>query len=121
MSSIIALAALGWAFAISPFTHLHPEELDRHQIAGTMHFHVEGDLRDGGTLLSERTADDDDIDVSWNALARTDAPFFFECKACLTPNAPDLHTLVLLGLDSDHQATDPPISSCRQTRAPPTA
>lgn len=118
ISSIVALAAIAWAFAGSPFSHLHGEELGHSEVRGLTHVHLATATHVAETSLVALTADEDAIDLTWNALKRIDAPFVLDCAAHVVPGTVTLPVSARVNPKNDCRANDPPLSSCRQTRAP---
>lgn len=75
--SILALLAIVWAFAVSPFSHLHPGELAHSQLTGLVHIHLEEALTNEEATPSVGLADTDPVDIAWKC---ADAD---RCPVCL--------------------------------------
>jgi hypothetical protein len=118
---ILGVATLLWGFLQAPFDHIHPGEELEHQATSTpVHLHVHETFAGHGPFIAPHTADDDEIDVLWNAaasanvvLVHPDADF---AERAPMP-APSMVSAAIL--EPRHRGHDPPESSPKVPRAPP--
>jgi hypothetical protein len=117
----LGVIALLWGFLQAPFGHIHPgEELEDHQAtAAPVHLHVHETFAGHGPFIAPHTADDDEIDVLWNAA--TSASVVVHADAELSERvlvpAPSVASAAIL--IPRHRGHDPPESSPKIPRAPP--
>jgi len=116
---IPGVAILLWGFLQAPFDHIHPEELEHQATSAPVHLHLHKTFTGHGPFIAPRTADDDEIDVLWNAamsasvVLHADAEFA-EPVSVLAPSVAS--PAILIPRPRGH---DPPESSPKIPRAPP--
>jgi len=119
---IFGVATLLWGFLQGPFDHIHPgEELEDHQATSApVHLHVHETFAGQGPFIAPHSADDDEIDVLWNAAT--------SANVVLLHGDADLGERVHVPIPSlvsaailvpRHRGHDPPESSPKIPRAPP--
>lgn len=117
---IFGVLTLLWGFLQAPFDHIHLGEEPEHQaVSAPVHLHVHGTFTGDGPFIAPRTADDDEIDVQWNAA--TSASLVVHAAAELSERvlvpAPSVASVAILV--PRHRGHDPPESSPKIPRAPP--
>jgi hypothetical protein len=116
---IPSLIVLLWGFLQGPFDHIHGEELEHAATTAPVHFHMHEARADFGACIGSHTADDDDIDVPWNAALA--APLVLHPETDLGEGisfpAP-CFTSVAVSV-ARHRGHDPPDFSPKIPRAPP--
>ena len=88
--TVLGTAALLLGFYQAPFSHIHLEDFDHPASATLIHWHLHYQAPSAPTpLISALTADDDAIDVGWNALrcSFTGIPFDFNIAETIQPPA----------------------------------
>jgi hypothetical protein len=118
---IFGVLTLLWGFLQAPFDHIHPgEELEHQATSAPVHLHVHETFAGNGPFIAPHTADDDEIDVLWNAarsanlaLIHPDADLGERVSAA----APSLISVAMVV--PQHRGHDPPESTPKIPRAPP--
>ena len=115
---ILGVLSLLWGFLQAPFDHIHPQELEHQANAGIVHVHVRGQWADE-TYIAPHTADDDEIDVLWSAVASAPVVLHADLEsgdwAFLPPSSLASVALLL----PEPRGHDPPELSPKIPRAPP--
>ncbi|MBZ5677183.1 MAG: hypothetical protein LAP61_23305 [Acidobacteriia bacterium] len=118
---ILGLATLLWGFLQAPFDHIHPgEELEHQATSAPVHLHVHEAFAGHGPFIAPHTADDDEIDVLWNA-ATSAHVVLVHPDADLAERVPVPAPALAFNpvLIPRHRGHDPPESSPKIPRAPP--
>jgi hypothetical protein len=120
LGTVLSTVALLLGFYQAPFSHIHPDDFDHPDSSSIIHWHVHHEPASAPTpLMTAPTADDDAIDVGWNALgcSSTHIPFSFEIVEAVNP--PTI-TLSSIPASVPHRrGHDPPVLAGQSPRAPP--
>jgi hypothetical protein len=118
--TILGAFALLLGFYQAPFAHIHPDDFDHPASTPLVHWHVHYDEPSGATpAVSAPTADDDAIDIGWNAV-RCSSPQV----SCDFDIAEMVHAAPLMVTAEPVQVPlrrghDPPDLARKSPRAPP--
>ena len=118
--TVLSTLALLLGFYQAPFSHIHADDFDHPASAAPVHWHFHREAPVPPTpLISASTADDDAIDVGWNALrcSFTGIPFVFNIAEAVQPPAPAPVAIPVRILH--RRGHDPPELARQSPRAPP--
>ena len=117
--AILSAAVLFYGSLQAPFLHIHPEDLDHSPNTAVFHIHLHEVPVASAPVISARTADDDAIEVAWNALQCSYAGLVFDLElAQVTGISAPLNRSVPISAP-DRRAHAPPCHASTHPRAPP--
>ena len=118
---IFGVLTLLWGFLQAPFDHIHPGEDFAHEaMSAPVHLHLHDAFAANGPVATAYTpAEDDEIDVLWNAAASASLvlPTYAGVAERVSVPAPSIVSVAILV--PRHRGHDPPESSPKIPRAPP--
>ncbi len=117
--TILSTVALFWGFLQAPFSHIHPEDLDHPAAPALVHMHVHEQAAAAGPLIGAHTADDDVIEIGWNALRSSVAGFSFDFTPARAMTVPAPKPVSAPALIPDWRGHDPPYTPPKPPRSPP--
>lgn len=116
---ILGVATLLWGFLQAPFDHIHPGEDFEHEAMSTpVHLH-EHEKFLGPSVEVYAPAEDDEIDVLWNAATSANVVLHADFELAERVTVPTPSVLSAAILVPRHRGHDPPESSPKIPRAPP--
>jgi len=118
---IFGVLTLLWGFLQAPFDHIHPGEDFAHQAASApVHLHAHDAFSSNGPAATTCTpAEDDEIDVLWNAAACASLVLHMHAGLAERVSVPAPSIASVAILVPRHRGHDPPESSPKIPRAPP--
>ena len=118
---ILGLATLLWGFLQAPFDHIHPGEDFAHQAASApVHLHAHDAFALNGPAATACTpAEDDEIDVLWNAAACASLALHMHAGLAERVSVPAPSIASVAIVIPRHRGHDPPEYSPKIPRAPP--
>src|SRR5512143_532620 len=118
---IFGVLTLLWGFLQAPFDHIHPGEDFAHEAASApLHLHVHDALAGNGPTVTAYTpAEDDEIDVLWNAATSASLALHTHAGPAERVSVPAPSMASVAILVPRHRGHDPPESSPKIPRAPP--
>ena len=117
---ILGVATLLWGFLQAPFDHIHPgEELEHQSTSAPVHLHEHEIFAGYGPILAPHTADDDEIDLLWNAATSSNVVLHAAADVAERVVVLQPSRVFAAVLAPQHRGHDPPESSPKIPRAPP--
>lgn len=118
--TVLCVVALLWGFYQAPFAHFHPDDLDHPASASLVHWHLHHYEANNVTrTISAQTADDDAIDVGWNAVRCSLAQISCDFDVADIVRAPGMTVTVAPVQIPQRRGHDPPEQTSKSPRAPP--
>jgi hypothetical protein len=118
--TILATLALLVGFYQAPFSHIHPDDFDHPATSSPVHWHFHHEVPSGPTpLIGAPLADDDAIDVGWNALRSSSAEISFDFDFAETIHIPLTVFTSAPAAVPRQCGHDPPELASKSPRAPP--
>lgn len=115
----LSVLALLWGFLQAPFDHVHLHEFEHEATAAPIHVHGHAAPTELGTVFSAHTADDDELDVLWNAATSAQIGFHADVEACARMELSRPSAISMAVLVPQHRGHDPPRFRSESPRAPP--
>lgn len=118
--AVLGTAAVLLGFYQAPFAHIHAEDFD-HPATSTLihwHFHYEAPVSPTPLIVAP-TADDDAIDVGWNALRCSVTQIQFDCDIAEAVHLPAVALTSIPLPIPQKRGHDPPELTFKLPRAPP--
>jgi len=118
---IFGVITLLWGFLQAPFDHIHPGEDFAHQAASApVHLHAHDAFSSNGPAATTCTpAEDDEIDVLWNAAACASLALHMHAGLAERVSVPAPSIASVAIVIPRHRGHDPPEYSPKIPRAPP--
>ncbi|MBV8732375.1 MAG: hypothetical protein JO336_21400 [Acidobacteriia bacterium] len=118
--TILGALALLVGFYQAPFAHIHVDDFDHPASTSPVHWHLHHDAPSGATpAISAPTADDDAIDIGWNAVKCSFAHISCDFAAAAIVEVSAVQLIaepVQIPLRRGH---DPPDLARKSPRSPP--
>src|SRR5262249_10321676 len=111
--------ALLFGFYQAPFAHIHVDDFDHPANGSFVHWHLHHDEPNFGTALSAPTADDDAIDVGWNAVSSSSPQISCDFDTMEIVRVPAVTVATEPVQIPFRRGHDPPDLARRSPRAPP--
>lgn len=118
--TVLGTAALLLGFYQAPFLHIHAEDFDHPATSSLIHWHLHHEAPVSPTpLFVAPTADDDAIEVAWNALRCSFTAIQYDCDVAEAVHLPAIAITAVPLPIPQRRGHDPPELAPKLPRAPP--